>query len=1004
MGDQNERRSHSGSENEDAMNKGIEGTAARTRPCSIEDIILKRSNKKPIKDSKEGGIKVKSELVKSDPEAMYKDTKHDADHKHGKDPVLESSQPKKKISLDKEPVSKDTSSRKEQKHSSRNDGSLKRVERHGHDARMSSKIKLQKDVENSRAITESFKTGSKDKKNEKRSHHRSRGDGDGRAGDYGTETLKEQTKVKKDRIKEKDIGHHKMEEREAQRKYEDGRDEKRKTEDDRVGKREGKRKREDERDEKRMKEDDRVGKRKHGAKSHISEKIERRQDDDYFERKDRWKESSHSSWQYEAKSKRSKRSLSPEHKKSKERGRSPSPSSKSSKRLSSSHKKDSDRDQSSRHLSVERSEKDSDEKDEKEKGGVSASQAGPYRRYGAGTSGLGGYSPRRRRSETAVKTPSPPTHLPERKPAWDLTPGGMDSNMVAAMVAAYQASTQQISSSSTAAALSTISLSTSNYQKSNVSVSSFVSPVFQQVNPFVDTVELTQSTRPSRRLLVANLPSSISDGELTEFLNSAMLSASANHLPGTKPCISCVVNVDKSHAVAEFLTPEDATAALLLDGRTLHGNALIIKRPKDFVEPANGGPEKSLPAADDLIPSIVIDSPHKIFIGGISHTLDSDKVREIVTAFGQLKAYRFEVDTDRKPPEAFSFLEYADPSCTLKACAGLNGMRLGGRVITVVQATPDASGEGGSVPFYGIPEHAKPLMQKPTQVLELKNVLTKEELLQLSEVEMEEISEDVRLECTRFGAVKSLNIVRWNRSGMDISVMPDACQNQEVHVTSIQGKGNGNPQKSFINVGDSENLSESLKDQQNKVVEDIRENGRERKDEVAVPNDIPVREDKECDENDVENKLDESGGASDGNALQTVDLASQDKEEHGNASLVDEVAFADKAPDQSVDALELGKHSLAGDLVQQEKELGQNACLDTVNHPVSVVATKQDGETSVDCEFLDVGSIFIEFSREEAACLAAHALHGRTYGTRKVITSYFPHSMYQKIFPRGNVR
>lgn len=95
MGDQNERRSHSGSENEDAMNKGIEGTAARTRPCSIEDIILKRSNKKPIKDSKEGGIKVKSELVKSDLEAMYKDTKHDADHKHGKDPVLESSQPKK---------------------------------------------------------------------------------------------------------------------------------------------------------------------------------------------------------------------------------------------------------------------------------------------------------------------------------------------------------------------------------------------------------------------------------------------------------------------------------------------------------------------------------------------------------------------------------------------------------------------------------------------------------------------------------------------------------------------------------------------------------------------------------------------------------------------------------------------------------------------------------------------------------------------------------------------
>lgn len=1001
MGDQNGRGSHSGSENEDSMNKGIEGTAARTRPCSIEDIIFQRSNKKLIQDAKDGSIKLRSDTVKSDLEAMHKDTKKNADRMHAEDPVLRSVHSKRKISLDKEPVSKDASIRREHKHSAKNDGSLKRVERHSHDAGMLSKIKLQENVENSGAIIESSKTSSKDKKSERRSHHRSRGDGEGRPSDYGAEKSKEQIKVKKDRMKEKDMRQPNME-RESQRKYEDGRDERRKIEDDRAGRREGKRKREDERDEKRMKENDRVGKRKYGDKSHIADKIERRQDDDYYERKDRWKESSHSSRQYEAKGKRSKRSLSPEHKKAKERGRSSSPSPRSSKRLYSNHKKDLDRDQSSHPLSVEGSEKDCDEQNEKEKGGASVSQGGSNWRYSGGTSGIGGYSPRRRRSDTAVKTPSPPAHLPERKPAWDLTPGGMDSNMVAAMVAAYQASTQQISSSSNAAALSTISLSTPNSQKSNVSASSFVPSVFQQVNPFVDTVELTQSTRPSRRLSVSNLPSSISDGELTEFLNSAMLSASANHLPGTKPCISCVVSGDKSHAVAEFLTPEDATAALLLDGRGLHGNNLIIKRPKDFVEAANGGPEKSLPAAD-LISSVVTDSPHKIFLGGISHTLDSDKVREIVTAFGELKAYHLEVDTNRKPPEAFAFLEYVDSSVTLKACAGLNGMRLGGRVITVVQATPDASGEGGSVPFYGIPEHAKPLVQKPTRVLELKNVLTKEELLQLSEVELEEISEDVRLECARFGTVKSLNIVRWNRSGTDISITSNVGQNQGGNITSIQGKENGNPQKSFLDVADSENLSKSL-DQQNKVVEDIMENGREPMDGIVDPNDDPVQEDKECDENDVANKLDAGGAVSDGNALQNVNLTSPDKEEHGNAGIINEVAFADKAPDQSVDAIDLGKHSLAGDLVQQERDEGQNACLDTVNHPVSVVATKEDGETLIDCELLEVGSILIEFSREEATCLAAHTLHGRLYGSRKVIASYFPHSVYQKIFPRGNVR
>ena len=39
------------------------------------------------------------------------------------------------------------------------------------------------------------------------------------------------------------------------------------------------------------------------------------------------------------------------------------------------------------------------------------------------------------------------------------------------------------------------------------------------------------------------------------------------------------------------------------------------------------------------------------------------------------------------------FLQYLDPSITVKACAGLNGMRLGNKILTVVQATPNASSE-----------------------------------------------------------------------------------------------------------------------------------------------------------------------------------------------------------------------------------------------------------------------------------------------------------------------
>jgi len=106
-------------------------------------------------------------------------------------------------------------------------------------------------------------------------------------------------------------------------------------------------------------------------------------------------------------------------------------------------------------------------------------------------------------------------------------------------------------------------------------------------------------------------------------------------------------------------------------------------------------------------------------------------------------------------------VQYSDHSVSIKACAGMNGMKLGGEVLTVVQAMPDASSplvtSSSSDPYcltlvlwydpwflwsittflhkikilqenagelsYGIPEHAKPLLRKPTSVLEIKNVV-----------------------------------------------------------------------------------------------------------------------------------------------------------------------------------------------------------------------------------------------------------------------------------------
>lgn len=49
---------------------------------------------------------------------------------------------------------------------------------------------------------------------------------------------------------------------------------------------------------------------------------------------------------------------------------------------------------------------------------------------------------------------------------------------------------------------------------------------------------------------------------------------------------SLQIHKEKCQALLEFLTPEDASAALSFDGRSFCGSILKIRRPKDFVEVA----------------------------------------------------------------------------------------------------------------------------------------------------------------------------------------------------------------------------------------------------------------------------------------------------------------------------------------------------------------------------------------------------------------------------------
>ncbi|KAJ4907169.1 hypothetical protein Rs2_10827 [Raphanus sativus] len=596
------------------------------------------------------------------------------------------------------------------------------------------------------------------------------------------------------------------------------------------------------------------------------------------------------------------------------------------------------------------------------------------RRYSSSKSELGGYSPRKRREDASAKAASPSNLPSEKKVAkWDLPPtvtAGMFSN---SGFSGLQPATQT--------AYPTISEASLMLLNPHIEAS-FRTPPAKQTSS-VDSVQLTESTRRMRRLYAENVPDSASEKSLIECLNGYMLSSGSNHIKGSEPCISCIINKEKKQALVEFLTPQDASAALSLDGCSFAGSNLKIRRPKDYVETTSGELEKKEPATSALNDN-VDDSSNKIFIGGFPKAISSEMLKEIVSVFGPLKAYRFVINNDLN--QRCAFLEYTDGSVTPKACAGLNGMKLGGSVITAVCALPDASSVAATEnpPSYGIPEHAKPLLGKPKHILKLKNLVDPEDLPSLSEPELKEILEDVRLECARFGVIKSINIVEHERKDISGSYT-DASMNQEskeVNVSVIQEK-----------------------EEVSKKVDDTADN---------VDNGDVVRSDSST----GDNKLCEPLSVT---ALETITQANEDHDstEQGNCeklfgvseAVTPQVGSTRAQDDADIPQEEVGSARTQDEPEIPQEEVGSALAQDEPENPQEVgsaraVKTRWDSGDKMEEEqdpkdVFEPGCIFIEYGRPEATRAAAHSLHGRLYENKVVKAEYVSKEVYKIRFPSG---
>merc|ERR1712156_795957 len=97
-----------------------------------------------------------------------------------------------------------------------------------------------------------------------------------------------------------------------------------------------------------------------------------------------------------------------------------------------------------------------------------------------------------------------------------------------------------------------------------------------------------------------------------------------------------------------------------------------------------------------MISTVVSDSPNKLFVAGLPNYLNDEQVKELLTSFGQLKAFNLVKDSTTGLSKGYAFAEYVDGQVTDQSIAGLHGMQLGEKKLVVQRAT---IGGGKQDPF-----------------------------------------------------------------------------------------------------------------------------------------------------------------------------------------------------------------------------------------------------------------------------------------------------------------
>ncbi|KAI3761048.1 hypothetical protein L1987_51454 [Smallanthus sonchifolius] len=295
-----------------------------------------------------------------------------------------------------------------------------------------------------------------------------------------------------------------------------------------------------------------------------------------------------------------------------------------------------------------------------------------------------------------------------------------------------------------------------------------------------------QATRHARRVYVGGLSPSANEQTVATYFSHVMSAIGGNTAGPGDAVVNVYINHEKKFAFVEMRSVEEASNAMALDGIIFEGAPVKVRRPSDYnpslaaaLGPSQPNPNLNL-AAVGLSPGSAggLEGPDRIFVGGLPYYFTESQVRELLESFGALRGFDLVKDRETGNSKGYAFCVYQDLSVTDIACAALNGIKMGDKTLTVRRANQgqiQPKPEQESILLHAQQQIAlQRMMLQPgaigtpaTKVLSLTQVVTEEELI--NDEDYEDILEDMKVECGKFGSLVNVVIPRPNPNGEPVA-------------------------------------------------------------------------------------------------------------------------------------------------------------------------------------------------------------------------------------------